>query len=144
MTKRANLMLWSGFALVLAAFISYFTVFVRFPATRDVPWMNLLLFAAGLALVGRGVMRAYCRPELYRGKFAGPVVAALSVAIAGFFLAHVLFLSRLPASPGAPTMGGRIPDFTLPDAAGKPVALSSLYGGPDGRWLLLVFYRGWW
>jgi peroxiredoxin len=53
----------------------------------------------------------------------------------------------LPASTGAPAVGEKAPDFTLPDEEGSTVTLSRLYkpdGSVKGSWVLLVFYRGYW
>jgi len=49
-------MLWIGFALAVLAFVTYFSLFVEFPLTRNVPWVNLLLFglAAVLLVLGMG------------------------------------------------------------------------------------------
>ncbi|PYY11431.1 MAG: hypothetical protein DMG69_03965 [Acidobacteria bacterium] len=33
-----NSLLWAGFVLSVIAFLSYFSVFVEFPSTRDSPW----------------------------------------------------------------------------------------------------------
>ena len=53
----------------------------------------------------------------------------------------------LPPSDGAPNVGEKIPDFTLPDSHGKSRTLSDLIQhanvGEPG-WVLLVFYRGYW
>jgi len=55
---------------------------------------------------------------------------------------------NLPVSTGAPQVGDRLTDFTLPDAEGQPVRLSSLLveAGQEAKpgWVLLVFYRGYW
>jgi peroxiredoxin len=59
---------------------------------------------------------------------------------------------KIPASKGAPQVGQKAPDFTLPDTQGNVVTLSSLSGistaaGVTGRasqWVLLIFYRGYW
>jgi hypothetical protein len=54
---------------------------------------------------------------------------------------------------GAPRVGQKAPDFTLPDATGKLVRLSELLASPSARagevnrktrWLILIFYRGYW
>lgn len=55
--------------------------------------------------------------------------------------------AALPASPEAPAVGAKAPDFTLPDVNANPVTLSKLLaprGSAKGPWVLLVFYRGYW
>ena len=133
-----------GFALA-----SYPLLFSRFPATRDVPWVNWLLFALGLGLAGAGIVRAYRSPERWRGKVLGPILGVLSLAVFGLFLFMTLSYARqLPASAGAPKAGEKAPDFTLPDSQGRPVRLSSLLASPSpgapGSWVILIFYRGYW
>ena len=44
--RRINWPLWVGLLLTIAAFMSYFFIFVWFPFTRDFPWANFVLFAA--------------------------------------------------------------------------------------------------
>ncbi len=153
MKRRWNLLLYLGFLLVLVAFLSYFVFFARFPSTRDVPWVNLLLLALALGILGAGLTRAYRQPQQYRGKVSGPILAVLSVAIAGLFVFYNFSFSKwLPASKGAPQAGQQAPDFTLPDANGKPVTLSKLWGNsasvsagaPGDQWVFLIFYRGYW
>src|SRR5262245_47113619 len=101
MQRRWNLSVWAGFSIVLAAFISYPLLFSRFPVTRDVPWLNLSLFAAGLALVGIGLRRAFRQPDLYRGKVAGTILGILGAGILGLFSIGTLYYARLlPDSSG--------------------------------------------
>jgi peroxiredoxin len=54
----------------------------------------------------------------------------------------------LPASKGAPQVGQKMPEFSLPDADGKQVSLNELLSTPvDGqspKGVLLIFYRGYW
>jgi hypothetical protein len=136
-------MLWAGFAIVVLSLISYFSVFYLFPITRDVPWVNYLLFLAGGALLALGLKRAYGQPERYRGKISGPILSVLSLLIAGSFVVVVLYLSKqLPASAGAPRVGQPAPTFTLTDAYAKQVSLADLLKGNRG--VLLIFYRGYW
>lgn len=143
MKRKWNLSIEAGFLLTVVAFLSYFFVFVRFPITRDFPWANLLLFAAGLGLSLMGVVRAFRQPDQYRGKVRGPVWAVLGAVIFGFFLyLNFVFPKQMPAAANAPTVGKPAPDFTLPDSSGKPVTLSSVYKAD--QWVLLIFYRGYW
>jgi hypothetical protein len=149
MPRQRNLLPLAGFLLCGIAFISYPLFFAGFPATRDVPWANWLLFALGLGMVGVGLVRAFRSPERYRGRVAGPIFGVLSLAVLGFFFMMTLVGARqLPQSAGAPKVGEKAPDFTLPDSQGKPVRLSSLLaepsGGAPGMWVVLIFYRGYW
>ena len=145
MKRKWNLSIEAGLVTSVVAFLSYYFVFVRWPITRDFPWVNLLLFAAGLGLAALGAARAYKHPERYRGKVRGPLFGLLSVAIAAFFYFTAFVMPKqMPAASRAPATGQVAPDFTLPDVNGKPVTLSSLYAGGKNRWVLLVFYRGYW
>jgi len=63
----------------------------------------------------------------------------------GFCLfAYLIFfeLKQVPASTGAPRVGQKAPEFTLPDQNNKPVALTDLLSGSKGA--VLIFYRGFW
>ena len=150
MRRRWNVSVWAGFLVVLSAMVTYILVFIRFPATRDFPWATLLIFGAGLALIARGLVRAYREPQLYRGRIAGPILMSLGVALAGFFCYQVFyFMRQVPPSSGAPQVGQMAPDFTLPDKDGVPITLSKLFdsgaggvGGANGA--VLIFYRGYW
>jgi cytochrome oxidase Cu insertion factor (SCO1/SenC/PrrC family) len=142
MKRRWNLAIEAGFAISVFAFLSYYFIFVRWPVTRDVPWVNLLLFAAGLGLAALGVMRAYRQPERYRGKVRGPLWGGFGVLIfAAFLFLNFWFSKQMPTGANAPAVGAAAPDFTLPDASGRPATLSSLH---KDQWALLIFYRGYW
>jgi hypothetical protein len=159
MKRSWNPILWGGFGLALVGVASYLAVFVRFPITRDFPWVNLLLFAIAAWMLVAGVSRAYKRPQEYRGKVAGPILASLGGLLIGFFLVGFFYSARqLPASKSAPRVGQVVPDFTLPDSQGHDVTLSSLLQQPFGTndWppagnatgktagAVLIFYRGYW
>ncbi|HYL09543.1 MAG TPA: hypothetical protein VEU31_02305 [Candidatus Acidoferrales bacterium] len=97
-----------------------------------------------------GLRRAFSHADVFRGKVFGTILAALSVAILGFF-ALIVFVGgrRLPASHGAPQVGQKAPEFDLMDTNGKSVRLSELLAAPMNagrapKGVLLVFYRGYW
>jgi peroxiredoxin len=50
----------------------------------------------------------------------------------------------VPTGANVPAVGAKAPDFTLPDANRKPVALAQLLGAPQSKGVLLIFYRGYW
>ena len=55
MRRSWNSLIWAGFGFTLVAAISYVPIFVRYPVTRDVPWVNLLLFLLGGWLLAAGI-----------------------------------------------------------------------------------------
>jgi hypothetical protein len=149
--RRFNWALWVGFVLTIAAFLTYFFIFVQFPVTRDFPWANLLIFVVALVLLFTGVRRGFAsdRPHPTRSKIVASIVATLSVLILGLFVFIIFVEGRwLPASKGAPQVGQRAPDFSLPDTNGTQVSLGDLLSTPVNgsapRGVLLVFYRGYW
>jgi hypothetical protein len=143
MKRRWNILVWVGFAFVITALVSYVPVFALFPVTRDVPWVNYLLFFLGGFLLAVGIMRAFRDPEHYRGKISGSILAGLSLFLFGFFVFGTAYATkRIPSSASALRLGSAAPPFTLADAAGRQVSLSDLLQGH--RALVLVFYRGYW
>jgi len=159
MKRSWNGSVWAGFVVLLAGMLSYPTFFVRFPATRDFPWANLLIMAAGIALLGVGIARAFRRPDAYRGKIFGSVLGVAGAALLVFFCYGVFYTPRqIPASHGAPQVGQAAPDFTLPDSRNNPVNLSgtlssafapngatgSARSGDKTAAVVLIFYRGYW
>jgi hypothetical protein len=150
MKRLWNAPIWLGFVAVLAGLLTYLPVFARFASTRDVPWVNLLMMGAGLVLTGYGLAQAYRKPQIYRGRVAGTILMGLAAALSAFFIAGTFYFARqLPASEGAPRVGEKAPDFTLPDKDGNLVTLSKLLTETlDGKERLngavLIFYRGHW
>ena len=143
MKPHFNRLIWVGFLIVVASVASYIPIFTVFASTRDVPWVNYTLFLMGGALLAVGLQRAFRDPEHYRGKVSGSILIALSVLIAGLFVAFILYGGRqIPASENALHEGRPAPPFTLVDTVGKPVSSSELL--KNHRALLLIFYRGYW
>jgi hypothetical protein len=123
----------------------------RFPATRDVPWVNLVFLGTGLALLFVGLRRAFGQPQQYRGKITATILGAVSVLIVALFCFVVFYQTRqLPASTGAPKVGEKAPEFVLPDTNDQPISLASLLSTPlvnsetPPKGVVLVFYRGYW
>ncbi len=105
---------------------------------RDNPWpMEVVAGTATLVALGF-LVQAY---RQRRVRAVATVCAVLSTASTALFLMIVHVSSyRLPAPPVELAVGAPAPEFTLPDQAGRPVALASLHDHPT----LLVFYRGFW
>jgi hypothetical protein len=141
--RRWNISIWAGFAIVIAALVSYIPLFAVFPVTRDVPWANYLLFLAGGGVLAVGLRRAFRDPEHYRGKVSGSILGGLSVLLCGFFVASILYGGKqMPSVERALRAGQPAPSFTLQNVAGKQVASADLL--KSHRAVLLVFYRGYW
>lgn len=74
----------------------------------------------------------------------------LQVALVAAVLPGFSVFAQLPPSKGAPKVGDKAPDFSLPIASGsqnpgeKTLALSRLVPNKANQWVLLVFYRGYW
>lgn len=141
--------MWAGFVLSLFAVFSYPFVFVRWPITREFPWVNLILFAIALVFLFFGLRRAFVPDKTIVSRVFSTLAAVFGV----FLLAALLFLiyvmgSWLPKSAGAPQVGQKAPAFTLPDSNDKPVTLAQLLSEPVNnkppKGVLLIFYRGYW
>jgi len=145
--RRPNSALWLGLLLAVLGVLSNGLTFLGFPASI-VPWISLVLPVVGLAFVLLGLWRAFAQPTAYKGKIAGTIVAILSLVFLTAAVAYFWGARKLPHSAGAPAVGQRVPDFTLPDSSGQPVSLSQLFAAPPGgvapKAILLVFYRGYW
>src|SRR5436853_5938910 len=129
--QRFNWQIWTGFLLSIVAFLSYPLVFVNWPATRDFPWANILLFAIAAVLLFIGIRRAFSPDRRLVSKIVSSVLATLSVLVLGMFIFVAFVASRwLPASTGAPQVGQKAPEFTLVDTNNKPVSLSELFASP--------------
>jgi hypothetical protein len=146
--RRRNLDPWWGLLLALGAVLCNALFFVNPPARQALPWLSIAMAAGSFLLVVRGLIRAFGKPQLYRGKILSSALAPISVLM----IALVAFISvharELPKSAGAPRIGDQAPDFTLTDTTGRQVSLSELFAPAANGWqpktVLLVFYRGYW
>jgi hypothetical protein len=143
-SRRVNWSLWIGLLLSIVAFFSYVFVFVRWPITRDVPWVNFILVAIALVLIVKGIRRAFVEGTTARRVIAILVGGLGALVGIGFVLGVTIGTRQIPTSTGAPAIGAKAPELALPDTSRKVVALSQLLAEPGSRGVLLVFYRGYW
>ena len=90
-----------------------------------------------------GLFRAFGKPQVYRGKIFGPILAALGILMFGFF-SYVFFyeLRQVPPSTGAPRSDKKHRSSHCSDQDGKDVSLGDLIG--SSKAVALIFYRGFW
>ncbi len=151
--QRRNRFLAAAWIVTLLAFLSNFLFFWQFAGEFVLPWVNLALYVAALALCFVALRRAFGPLPVPRGRFSGSIVTVLAcltfaLTIYGFYDAR-----SIPGAAGAPRVGQKAPEFVVTDAGGAAVSLSSLlnepFAGspqPDGKpkAVLLVFFRGYW
>ena len=146
--QRRNTALWAGFALIVVALLSQGLYFTRIPGQHVFPWINLALAGFAVFLLVIGLVRAFRQPQVYRGKISGSILTVVALAVLVFTVTMFVQVRNMPASPRAPQVGQKAPDFTLTDANGQQVSLTRLLSTPIGnaqpKAALLVFYRGYW
>ncbi|HKO57218.1 MAG TPA: hypothetical protein VJ276_15180 [Thermoanaerobaculia bacterium] len=136
--------LWVGLLLSVVAFGSYVGFLYQFPVTRDMPWLNLALFAVAVVLLVIGLRRSFSAPKSTGRRVAGVIATIVGVGLAAMFCMLIFVVSKqLPSAAGAPKVGQQAPAFALADTSGKVVSLEQLTAAsPKG--VLLIFYRGYW
>ena len=121
--------------VVVIAAIAAYVLLMRVAMVRNHPEGYVVAFGVAAALAGIAVARA-------RGR-RWPALLALGfsslVLVGGAWFNFVA--ARIPDVPTALRVGERPPDFTLPDASGRPVSLGEFRGKKP---VVLVFYRGHW
>jgi len=115
--------------------IAAYVFLLRVAVVRNHPEGYVVAFVLATALAALAVVRA-------RGR-RWPAWVALGLSglllLGGAWFNFVV--ARVPATPTALRVGERPPDFTLPDAAGRPVSLADYRGKKP---VVIVFYRGYW
>jgi cytochrome oxidase Cu insertion factor (SCO1/SenC/PrrC family) len=120
--------------VALGALTAY-VLLLRVAAVRNHPEGYVAAFAVATALAVLAVVRARRRRW----------PAWLALAFCGLLLLGGAWFdfvgARVPATPTVLRVGEPLPDFTLPDASGRPVALADYRGKKP---VVLIFYRGYW
>lgn len=146
-TRRSSSIFWIGFLITILGFASNFLYWLSI-SQRVIPWINVVVPLIGLVVLLLGLIRYWPGSNLWRkasGVFLGLLsAAALAVSVWAFVDAR-----NIPGAAGAPQVGQKAPDFTLPDSTGQNVSLAQLLADPVAnsappKAVLLVFYRGYW
>jgi hypothetical protein len=130
----------SGWLALLSVLVAIgaatgYVLLIGVPLVRNHPEAYVIAFAVATALAGLAVARA--RARRWPAWLALRLTSLLLVAGAS---TNFIF-ARVPDTPTALRVGERPPDFTLPDATGRPVTLADYRGRKP---VVLVFYRGYW
>ena len=146
--KRTHWAVWLGLLLTVLGLAGNAVSFDTLSSTAFT-WLIMAVPVLGAMFLVLGVVPAFRQPQAYRGKLWGSILAALSLLLCAASVLLFVFTRQLPSSRGAPQVGRRVPEFTLPDSSGQPVSLSQLLAGTSGatpppKGVLLVFYRGYW
>jgi uncharacterized membrane protein YhaH (DUF805 family) len=130
----------SGWLAVLSVVVAIGAVtayvsLLRVALVRNHPEGYVVAFALATALAALAVRRARTR------RWPAWLALAFSslLLIGGAWFNFVA--ARVPVSPTALRVGQPPPDFTLPDATGRPISLADYRGKKP---VVLVFYRGYW
>ena len=128
----ASLLTLLSVVISVVTVVSYATL-LRLPAVRNHPEGYVAAFAIAATVAGLALA--------LRRRWYGWVALGLALVLLGGGSYVNFVLARIPASPSVLRVGERPPDFTLPDAAGRPVSLADYRGRKP---VVLVFYRGYW
>ena len=121
--------------VVTVGAVAAYALLLRVAVVRNHPEGYVVAFALATALAVLAVVRARGRrwPAWLALGFSGLLL------VAGAWFNFVG--ARVPVTPIALRVGEPAPDFTLLDAAGRPVSLADYRGKKP---VVLVFYRGYW
>ena len=115
--------------------IAAYVLLLRVAVVRNHPEGYVVAFALATALASLAV----ARPQARRWPAWLALGLSTLLLVAGAWFNFVV--ARVPDTPTVLRVGERPPEFTLPDAAGRRIALADYRGRKP---VVLVFYRGYW
>jgi AhpC/TSA family len=118
--------------VAVGALATYVLLF-RVAVVRNHPEGYVIAFAVATALAALALVRSR--------RWYVWVALALSTVLLGLGSWQNLVVAPIPDTPTVLRIGEPPPDFTLPDASGRPVSLADYRGKKP---VVLVFYRGYW
>ena len=113
--------------------VAAYPLLFRFAVIRNHPEGYVVTSAVAVALAGWALVRSRRWPSW--------VALALSTLLLAGTAWFNFVVARIPGTSTVLRVGERPPDFTLPDASGRPVTLAEYRGKKP---VVLVFYRGHW
>jgi cytochrome oxidase Cu insertion factor (SCO1/SenC/PrrC family) len=119
-------------ALVAVGGVAGYILLFQVAAVRNHPQIYVATAAVATVLAVLALVRARRWPAW--------LALGLSVVLLALGV-WVNVAARIPGGPPLFRVGERPPDFTLPDATGRPVSLADYQGKKP---VVLVFYRGEW
>jgi hypothetical protein len=119
--------------LVAVGGVAAYALLLGFAVVRNHPEGYVAAAAVATALAGLALRRSRRWPS-----WAALGFSALVLLVTAWFN---FVAARVPDTPVAVRVGEPAPEFTLPDALGRPVALADYRGRKP---VVLVFYRGYW
>jgi hypothetical protein len=121
-------------SLVIAvAAVPAYALLLKVSVVRNHPEGYVVAFAVALALAVLAVRRG--------GRWSAWIALSVSSALLFMGVWFNFVVARIPPATTTLHVGESAPDFTLNDAAGRPVSLADFRGRKP---VVLVFYRGYW
>ena len=119
--------------LICVGAIAAYSMLLGVPAVRNHPEGYVAAFAIAATVAGLALALAR--------RWHAWLALAVSLLLFGLGSYVNFVLARIPAEPVVLRVGEPAPDFTLTDAAGRPMSLADYRGQTP---VVLVFYRGYW
>jgi hypothetical protein len=119
--------------LIAVGTVASYALLLGVPAVRNQPEGYVAAFAIAATVAGLALA--------LRRRWYGWLALGVSLFLLTGGAYTNFVMARIPAEPTVLRVGERPPDFSLTDAAGRPVSIADYRGQKP---VVLVFYRGYW